>query len=439
MTKPTLSIVVNCARESFSLPDHPKTHLFGLLLREIAKQRDVTVPIELVVADTEYDTRRDWFEWRSRHHGGLPCPVKHVPVRGYWADHDCCNISHAKNQSVIHAEGEWIITWDDGTVFEAHYLSAVLAHFARAVFPCAIYDYSYCRTPERIDCRVEGHEVSRVLERDGVVFSDQTPARWQRREWPVHGYGFVGFLAAAFYEVGGYEELFDGGRGQEDIEYSLRLLRAGHRLCYDTRIRAFILDQGPVAPRFAANPEWIVHCASALAPLLYEQIATGRRTTANRAPLDSVSLRSIYPRCQHYVPDERRDRVRLVCPSCGHAMTVHPSSAPKDPRCPRCSRGSGGPVALAEDLSARLEGRGKCALYMAPGDALRGICPFVSRDADGHPLADFTDRQGSHDLYRAFLDTPELFQRDLRAEHEALVGTPISEIDGTYVGVDWRS
>jgi len=192
-----------------------------------------------------------------------------------------------------------------------------------------------------------------------------------------------------------------------------------------------------VAPRFFKNPDWIVHCTSALAPLLYEQIAVGRRKVANAAPLEGAMLRKIYPRCHNYIPDGREDKSRYTC-TCGYSASIHPATAPDGPICPRCTRRHGKKIKMTEDPAGRLESAGKCKMYMEPGDPLRGVCPFVSRDVDGSPAADFTDRQGSHDLFRVLLDTPERFVRDLRAEHEALIGTEIKNIDGTYVGVDWR-
>ncbi len=428
---PRLSVILNTAREGHSLPDNPNLHIFEMLIRELSKQRDCP-PFEVVIADTEWESRRSYFVDNPS-----PFPVKHVDVGGYWSDHNCCQISRAKNQSAIHAEGELLVTVDDGTLLPPHFLDLMWRYYKKdGAFGVAWYDWSRCLAP-RPDPRLDNPtfpEVKAALSRGGVghIYSAMNEAMWQRQHWPIFGYGFVGFSADAFYRVNGYEEWLDGARGQEDIEFSLRLLRNDYRLVMDWRLRAMLQEQGDVAERFRTNvnpdgsPGWVKHCSSALAPILFTEIAHGTRRRGNAEPFPDRIWRQLHPCCRYYIRSGADDSRTFICPDCRHGLTLNPAKVPaKGLVCPRCR------VAMEEDVGARVTRRGLCSLYQDP-------CPFVSRDPDTkEPTVNYTDREMYDPLTEIYRTDPDAFVRDMRAEHEEIVGDDVPD-RATYVGVDWR-
>lgn len=429
--RPKLSVIMNCAREGHSLPDAPGLHIFEMLMRELSKQRDCP-PFEVVISDTEWESRSDYFIDNPP-----PFPVKHVDVGGYWSDHNCCQISRAKNQSAIHAEGELLVTVDDGTLLPPHFLDLMWRYYRDdGAFGVAWYDWSRCLAP-RPDPRLDNPtfpEVKAALSRGGAghIYSEMTEAMWARQHWPIFGYGFVGFSAHAFYDVGGYEEWLDGARGQEDIEFSLRLLRSGYQLVMDWRLRAMLQEQGPVAERFRLNvdadggPGWIKHCSSALAPILFTEIAQGTRRQANAEPFPDRIWRQIHPCCRYYIRSDVHDSRTYRCGGCGHVLALRPSRVPAlGPVCPACKE------RMEEDLSKRVTRRGLCSLYQDP-------CPFVTRDPETkEPAEDYTDREMYDPLTEIYRTQPDAFVRDLRSEHMEIVGGETPE-RATYVGTDWR-
>jgi len=415
--KPRLSIVCNTARASYSMPgDMKDIHIFDLLVSSLSSQIDAP-PFELVVADTEFDTRPTWFEDNPP-----PFPVKHVPVESWWLDNGLTAISRCKNVSVLHAEGDRIITVDDSTGLPPHFLALAWELFEQGVFPVAWYDVvedSKWKDP-RLDMIPAGQD---------VLVSDMTGDAWERGAWQLHGWGYVGFTAAAFYGVNGYEEWYDGGRGQEDIEFSLRLLREGHRLAVHRRLWVDILPQGPVAVyRNPAIPTGVVHCTSGLSPILYKEIQDGTRTRANAEPFPARIRDRLYPVCGWYCPDRRHDKRLFTC-DCGaggaelfgEMLDTIGESMP----CPDC----GAPMVEDDDAAVALAGM--CTLYRNP-------CPFATPTPGDVPPS-HPDMHAHDPLWlRAFVEFPDQWTRELLTEHKKLTDGPLPK-RGTFVGVDWRS
>jgi len=415
-TRPELSLVMNTARASNSIPGEPDRHLFDVLAESLEAQTGEIPPFELVIADTEWATRPDY--WTNRR---APFPVKHIEARGWWTERGCCAISAHKNASVIHAEAPWIFTLDDGTRFPPDFV-ARLWRWMRGynLFPCAWYQWE--ENPATKDAR------DHAVPPDGKRFavSNMTQADWAGQKWPIHGYGYVGFTADAFYAVNGYDLAFDGGRGQEDIEFSLRLMRAGHRLVLDRDLTAIQLRQGPVAVYTNPDvPTGVVHCTSGLAPLLYKEIAAGTRHRANAEPFPRRLLGRLWPSCCWYVPDDRHDADVFECPDCEETTSVRPADVPEvGLACPVDFSA----MRLDPDRAVRLAGR--CSLYHDP-------CPFAPIRADGAP-ASYTANHAHHPLYHeAFIADPGRFEVDLRGEHDRAIagGHPDR---ATFVGVDWK-
>jgi len=405
VTDAHISVVMNTARANDSIPGFPGVDLLEFTCRWLRRQKDAP-PFELVVADALYDERPRWFLDHPQ-----PFPVKHVPGGGYWWRQGLCEISRHKNESILPARGPWIVTIDDTNVLPPWFLARCAHWFRMSLFPVAWYRDlrpGAVQADERFLAIPDG--------KDHVV-QEMPPGQWAENP-VVHGWGHVGFSLDAFLAVNGYEHWYDGGRGQEDVEFSLRLMRAGHRLVVDRRLWTGLIDQGPVAYRDppANTVGHVVHCTSGLSPLLYEEIREGTRERANCEPFPDRLRQHLYPTCTWYCPP-RQDGVRWWgCRHCGHVVVLPDDETAED--APACPHGE-----TMIDLT------GRCRLYRDP-------CPHAPPGEDGEP-PEWTTHHGQHPLYRErFIEHPESAMLDLRQAREALLAMPIDERPGTYAGVE---
>jgi hypothetical protein len=178
--------------------------------------------------------------------------------------------------------------------------------------------------------------------------------------------------------------------------------------------------------RNAEIPTGVVHCTSALSPILYDEIAEGQRHRANAEPYPERILSRMAPVCCWYCPDERHDVTEWACMECGSTVRYTPAAlrALGDPvLCGACA------VPMAENTAARVDLAWRCTLYRDP-------CPFAPKSRDGLPPLE-TYMHACHPLFgEAFIANPARWIRDLRADHERAIETRPDR--ATFVGVDWR-
>ena len=237
---PDISIIMPTARDNYCIQGQPDLHFLKPTMESLSKQS--FKDFELILVDSLYPTRDYGFS-------GIPFPVKHVPVHPnhrFWLNRKRWNVCGALNTGIIHAEGDLIVRIDDASQFGSDFLQRFWDGYQSGYFPLAMHTryrggrqafYNDEYRQEGYDFAREEPDRKRILEQ---VYGEGNPIRDTR--WPiVEGKGgrmigppewFYGYSSMSLEDalkVNGFNELFDGDKGQEDQEMGLRLSMAGYR------------------------------------------------------------------------------------------------------------------------------------------------------------------------------------------------------------------
>lgn len=240
-----ITVIIPTAREDFNIIGLPDTHILGPCIKSLRKQtfRD----FEIVVADALIDRRPNMFNGKPFH--GLPFPVKHVPVHPnhrYWLDQRRWNVCGTLNTGIIHSEGELLVRVDDCSEFDEGYLQRFWDGYESGYFPMAMHTRylggkqayhgdEYRATRARYGYPAyEGAEAA-LLEN----FENGAPIRDTR--WPIvetaggraiatedQFYGYSSFSMEAALKVNGFNEMLDGQKSLDDVDFGMRLVTAGY-------------------------------------------------------------------------------------------------------------------------------------------------------------------------------------------------------------------
>jgi len=237
---PDISVIMPTARDNYCIQGQPNLHFLKPTMESLSKQR--FKDFELILVDSLHSTRDYDFS-------GLPFPVKHVPVHPlhrFWLNRKRWAVCGALNTGLLYAEGELVVRIDDCSEFDEDYLKKFWEGYQSGYFPLAMhtryrdgsqayYDENYRQSGYDFDR--EEPDRKKILDK---VYAEGDPVRDTR--WPVverngghmigspqwfYGYSSVSLEAAL--KVNGFNELFDGDKGQEDQDMGLRLSLAGYR------------------------------------------------------------------------------------------------------------------------------------------------------------------------------------------------------------------
>lgn len=193
---PRVTFGMNTAQEDFPIVAYPDVHMFEFLMRQLRKQ--TFKDFEVVIADVNYEKRKDYFEKHPE-----KFPVKHVPVKpNIWLPFNSCAIATTKNTFLLHARGTIIISMGDCAEFDENYIMRVVQWIEKGY--CVTHRYSIN----------QGNE---VVVKD-VRLKDSKD---------VHGN--VAMSTQDWLLINGYDEMFDGSKGSEDIDIGYRLITANKR------------------------------------------------------------------------------------------------------------------------------------------------------------------------------------------------------------------
>jgi glycosyltransferase involved in cell wall biosynthesis len=250
-----ISCILCTARDDFPIIGMRELHLFQPTIKSLVNQ--TFKDFELIIVDA-----------LSRDHdfSKLPFPVKHVPVHPnhrFWLDHKRWNVAGALNTGILHAEGDLLVRIDDCSEFSEDFLEKFWTGYQSGYFPLAMHtrfrDGRQAYYTE--DYRQQGYEFTREAREDkeererilSTVFKEGAPVRDTR--WPVveaRGgrmiapsqwyYGYSSMSLDAALKVNGYNELFDGDKGQEDQEMGLRLSMAGYSNLFLLDVRHSVIE-----------------------------------------------------------------------------------------------------------------------------------------------------------------------------------------------------
>lgn len=203
---------------------------------------------ELIVVDALYPKRRRWIEKRK-----WSFPVKYVPPHPnhrFWLDRGLWNVAGMLNTALLHVEGDLIVRLDDCCeIPDRDYLKKFWEYYESGLFALAMhvryhagkpakvneeyfeegYEAKYAKLPEAEDRKAL---LERLYGKNGVV----KDTRWSTVErqgrmiaYPEWGYGYTSFPLEAALRVNGFDEKFDGLKGQEDQNFTIRMDMAGYK------------------------------------------------------------------------------------------------------------------------------------------------------------------------------------------------------------------
>jgi len=140
--------------------------------------------------------------------------------------------SSARNYAISQSEGDWIVTVDDLTELLPDTIFKHMVEFSKGfdVLACS-YNVSSPSESNIIDDR----EDPRLDTFNGFYYAPQVRENWVA----LNLYGMhVGYSRDAILKINGYDSLFDGVYGQEDMDIGLRFQNAGcvFKWCPDIRV-----------------------------------------------------------------------------------------------------------------------------------------------------------------------------------------------------------
>jgi hypothetical protein len=210
----SISCILPTARDPYPIIGLPDMHIFQPTLRSLERQafRD----FELIIVDARYPEKRDWIE---SHKWGFP--IKYVPPHpnhSFWLQRKRWNIAGMLNAAILHAEGELLVRVDDCSEFEHDFLKRFWDGYRSGYFPMAMH-VRY-RNGEPV---VEG---GRLVRDSRYQLVKAMGGRMIAYTSQYYGYSSVSLDAAL--KVNGWNELCDGQKGLEDVEFGERLVLAGY-------------------------------------------------------------------------------------------------------------------------------------------------------------------------------------------------------------------
>ena len=260
----SISVLLCTARDDFPIIGLPNLHIlnptFNALLGQTFKD------FEVIVVDALYPRRQKWLdkEWGF--------PAKYVPVHPnhrFWLDQKRWQVCGALNTGIINSSGELIVRIDDCSEFESTFLQKFWDGYRSGLFPLAMHIRYLEGKPARFDQDYinRGYEskYSTCLEKDerqailrrlygdeGLIRDTRYPIVKSRGGKmiapPDWFYGYSCFSVEAALKINGFNELFDGDKGQEDQEAGLRLTMAGYKDMFSLDVGHQVIEHEHLPP-----------------------------------------------------------------------------------------------------------------------------------------------------------------------------------------------
>jgi len=211
-----ISVIINTARRSYSMTGLPNKHHLEYTCEALAAQQ--YTDFEVIVADLLQEQRiGEGYPWWKPLDG--VAPVFHVPVRSTpFVDRGYVAISTTKNSGALYGTGDLFVFLDDCTFPPQNALRKYAEWHTKGYFMAGLHARLIGNEYSALDARF------RILDKlDTNVVNDRLIAT----------YGYVSCSRDAFYKLNGFDEMFDGSRQLEDMDFGERLQLADYRLVLD--------------------------------------------------------------------------------------------------------------------------------------------------------------------------------------------------------------
>lgn len=246
----SMSIILPTARDNYAILGLEKIPTLTPTIESLKTQ--TFKDFELIVVDALYEDRPKLFQGDLFNASDLPFAVSHIPLEnnsvfnhGYWRDQARWSVCGALNSGIIHAKGELLVRIDDCSEFGHDFLQRFWDGYRNGYFPMAmhiryiggvpaLYNSNYI---ERMLKEGETHSnmdtLRKVYAENDLVrdtryrfVKDKGGAMIAPHNW-YYGYSSVPLKAAL--KINGYDELFDGDKSLEDVDFGSRLEMAGYK------------------------------------------------------------------------------------------------------------------------------------------------------------------------------------------------------------------
>ena len=222
---------------------------YEALLRNLSRQ--TLREFELVYVDTFYEENKEKFDKLL---SGLNFNVKHVPIHvehRYWYDKGYCYIAAAKNTGILHADGELLVTCDDGEFFPDDFLQRYWNHYKTGHYMLGMHNrLKNIKTENGIPIFPISGEVY-INDHRFLNVANQT-YQHKNGSWAFAG---TSFSLLDALELNGFNERMDGCKSLDDCDFGNRLQMLGRKFVQDKKGIFYILDHPSYADMTPANWE----------------------------------------------------------------------------------------------------------------------------------------------------------------------------------------
>ena len=223
-----ISVIVPHVRGDYPYVEDPRVHNFHWLVDSLTRQDFPASDFELVLPDTLFESRKDYFRDHPQ-----PFAVKHVPKKQTpWTRLGFCDISSGYNTGLIHADGELTLHLSSGCEFGPDLLRRCWEWHEAGRAVGILYDRKAGDSIVWQDGRRE-----HVFGSGGKYFFDAPVKPFTSKTLFYQSfYGHQSVPLSACFKVNGYDELCDGTKGWNDVQFGVRLSKSGMNFVHDESI-----------------------------------------------------------------------------------------------------------------------------------------------------------------------------------------------------------
>lgn len=234
---PRVSLMIHTASTDDFMEAQRIPSYFAALVKNLSAQ--TLHDFELVYVDTFFEENKHRFSGIG---SDAPFVFKHVPVHKdhrYWYDQGYCYISAAKNTGILHADGELLVTCDDGEFFPEQLLERYWWHYKHQG------RYMHALHKRMKSLHTDGRYPIMPIAGDFYV----NDHRWDNVKSGVfaHRHGTWLFAGTSFsledaLQLNGFNERMDGCKSLEDCDFGCRLRWLGRSFALDPEGWLAIVD-----------------------------------------------------------------------------------------------------------------------------------------------------------------------------------------------------